>query len=222
MSIQEHFRMVVSCDSEQVSCIFCFFFLQAMLKRKHVLGTQMKTAWDVDLNNTWTKNSKSHDVTLVYHAKKVCFPSHIPHSYILYILFTLYLYFIHLEFPAAKLSILGNWFGEQNATLHIISIVSCVTWNYLKILSSKAIQVWFLLSVLHYKPLPIGFSSYSWLKLPLRRGPAACSASWAFELMLLIFGPCFVFSLQGDALLPHLFLPHRIWPCGERALLLQF
>lgn len=150
-----------------------------------------------------------------------------PHTYLtvifsLCILFTLCLYFIQLEFPAAKLSILGYWFREPNATLHIISITFCVTWDCLKILSSSAIQVWFLLSLLYYKPLFTGFSNYSWLKLPSRRVPAACSASWAFELMLLSFGPNSTFALQGDPLLPHLFLPHRIWPCGKRALLLQF
>lgn len=111
-----------------------------------------------------------------------------PHTYLtvifsIYILFSLYLYFIHSEFPAAKLSILDYWFRQQNATWHIIRVASCVTWVYLKILSSNAIQAWFLVSVLYYKPLSTDFSS-SWLELSLWRVPAACSASWAFELML--------------------------------------
>lgn len=46
------------------------FFLQAMLKRNHVPWIQMKTAWDVDLSNTWI-SPQSHDVMLVCYAPKV-------------------------------------------------------------------------------------------------------------------------------------------------------
>lgn len=49
---------------------FLAFFLQAMLKRNHVPWIQMKTAWDVDLSNTWI-SPQSHDVTLVCYAPKV-------------------------------------------------------------------------------------------------------------------------------------------------------
>lgn len=100
-------------------------------------------------------------------SKGLLFPTHTSQLY------SLSLYFIHTWFvfysfriSTAKLSILGYWVRQQNVTLHIIYVTSCVTWEYPKIRSSNAIPVWFLPSVLYYKPLSTDFSNYSWLKLP--------------------------------------------------------